>query len=77
MRFEDIYKTVRQINQKLIKEISLFDVFQGKNLPDDKKSYGIAFKIQDNDKTLSESEIEGLMKKIISKIEKDFKAELR
>ena len=77
VRFEDIYKTVRQINQKLIKEISLFDVFQGKNLPDDKKSYGIAFKIQDNDKTLSESEIEGLMKKIISKIEKDFKAELR
>ena len=77
VRFEDIYKTVRQINQKLIKEISLFDVFQGKNLPDNKKSYGIAFKIQDNDKTLSESEIEGLMKKIISKIEKDFKAELR
>jgi phenylalanyl-tRNA synthetase beta chain len=77
VRFEDIYKTVRQINQKLIKEISLFDVFQGKNLPDDKKSYGIAFKIQDNDKTLSESEIEGLMKKIISKIQKDFKAELR
>ena len=77
VRFEDINKTVRQINQKLIKEISLFDVFQGKNLPDDKKSYGIAFKIQDNDKTLSESEIEGLMKKIISKIEKDFKAELR
>ena len=77
VRFEDIYKTVRQINQKLIKEISLFDVFQAKNLPDDKKSYGIAFKIQDNDKTLSESEIEGLMKKIISKIEKDFKAELR
>ena len=77
VRFEDIYKTVRQINQKLIKEISLFDVFQGKNLPDDKKSYGIAFKIQDNDKTLSESEIEGLMKKIISKMEKDFKAELR
>ncbi len=77
VRFEDIYMTIRQINQKLIKEISLFDVFQGKNLPDDKKSYGIAFKIQDNDKTLSESEIEGLMKKIISKIEKDFKAELR
>ena len=77
IKFESIYRTVKQIDQRLIKEISLFDVFQGKNLPENKKSYGLSFKIQDNNKTLSESEIDGVMEKIISKLKKEFKAELR
>ena len=76
-KFENIYKVSKQINQKLIKEITLFDVYEGKNLPKNKKSYGISFKMQDNEKTLSEAEIESVMSNITSKLKKEFNAELR
>jgi phenylalanyl-tRNA synthetase beta chain len=77
IKYEKIHNTVRQINMKLIKEVSLFDVYKGDKLPENKKSYGIAFKILDNEKTLSEEIIEELMDKITSKLKKEFKAELR
>ena len=77
LNFDKIYKTTKQIDQNLIKDVSLFDVFEGKNLPKNKKSYGISFKLQDNKKTLSENEIEKVMGKIISRLKKEFNAELR
>ena len=77
IKYEKIHNAVRQINLKLIKEVSLFDVYKGDKLPENKKSYGLAFKILDNEKTLSEEIIEDLMDKIISKLKKEFKAELR
>ena len=77
LNFDKIYKTTKQIDQNLIKDVSLFDVFEGKNLPKNKKSYGISFKLQDNKKTLSENEIEEIMGKIISRLKKEFNAELR
>ena len=77
LNFDKIYKTSKQIDQNLIKDVSLFDVFEGKNLPKNKKSYGISFKLQDNKKTLSENEIEEVMGKIISRLKKEFNAELR
>ena len=77
IKYEKIHNTVRQINMKLIKEVSLFNVYKGDKLPGNKKSYGLAFKILDNEKTLSEEIIEDLMDKIISKLKKEFKAELR
>ena len=61
LKFEKIHKSIKQINQKLIKEITLFDVYEGKNLPKNKKSYGISFKIQNDEKTLSDNEIEEIM----------------
>ena len=77
LNFDKIYKTTKQIDQNLIKDVSLFDVFEGKNLPKNKKSYGISFKLQDNKKTLSENEIEEVMGKIISRLKKEFNAKLR
>ena len=77
LNFDKIYKTTKQIDQNLIKDVYLFDVFEGKNLPKNKKSYGISFKLQDNKKTLSENEIEEVMGKIISRLKKEFNAELR
>ena len=59
---------LKQINQKLIKEIILFDVYDGENLAENKKSYGISFKIQDDEKTLSDKEIENIMNKVIEKL---------
>ena len=77
IKYDKIHNSVKQINQKLIREISLFDVYKGDKLPKNKKSYGLAFKILDNEKTLSEKEIDGLMNQIIAKLKKEFKAELR
>ena len=77
LKFEKIHKAIKQINQKLIKEITLFDVYDGENLPKNKKSYGISFKIQDDEKTLSDAEIEDIMNKVIEKLKKEFSVELR
>ena len=77
IKYETIHNCVKQINQKLIKDISLFDVYRGKNLPENKKSYGLGFKILNHEKTLSEKEIDAIMNKVIDKLKKEFKAELR
>ena len=77
LKFEKIHKAIKQINQKLIKEIILFDVYDGENLAENKKSYGISFKIQDDEKTLSDKEIENIMNKVIEKLKKEFSVELR
>ena len=77
LKFEKIHKAIKQINQKLIKEITLFDVYDGENLAENKKSYGISFKIQDDEKTLSDKEIENIMNKVIEKLKKEFSVELR
>ena len=65
------------MNQKLIKGITLFDVYEGENLPKNKKSYGISFKIQDDEKTLSDKEIDEIMNKVIENLKKEFGVELR
>ena len=75
--FESIYKCSYKANKNLIKNISLFDVFVGENIPKGKKSYGLNFIISDNTKTLSDKEIDNLMKKITKNLVKEFGAELR
>ena len=77
LKFEKIHKAIKQINQKLIKEITLFDVYDGENLPKNKKSYGISFRIQDDEKTLSDKDIEYIMNKVVEKLKKEFSAEIR
>ena len=49
---------------KLLKEVSLFDVYEGKNLPEGKKSYAVSFILHDEEKTLEDKQIENLMRKI-------------
>ncbi len=70
--FESIYAIARQTEKSLLKDISLFDVYQGKNLPKGKKSYAISFTIQDNSKTLTDVQID----KIMDKLQKNFETEL-
>ena len=62
---------------KLIKNINLFDVYEGKNLPEGKKSYALSFELLDEQKTLEEKEISAVMQKLIKTFEKDFGAVLR
>jgi phenylalanyl-tRNA synthetase beta chain len=70
--FDSIYNLARQTEKSLLKDINLFDVYQGKNLPEGKKSYAVSFTIQDNTKTLNDVQID----KIMGKLQKNFETEL-
>lgn len=75
--FEEIHTIAKQSEKKLLKNVSLFDVYQGKNLPNGKKSYAVSFTLQDNDKTLTDKQIDKIMSKLHSSFEKQLGAELR
>ncbi len=75
--FESIYAVARQSEKILLKEIDLFDVYEGKNLPNGKKSYAVSFTIQDVTKTLTEDQIDKVMSKLQKNIEKELGAVLR
>ncbi|WP_163401095.1 phenylalanine--tRNA ligase subunit beta [Flavobacterium fluviatile] len=70
--YESIYTLAKQTEKGLLKDINLFDVYEGKNLPEGKKSYALSFTIQDNTKTLTDSQID----KIMSKLQQTFETEL-
>ena len=67
--FASIVETVRKADRKLLKDVSLFDVYEGKNLPAGKKSYGIAITLQDDEKTLNDHQIDSVMQKVIKALE--------
>lgn len=74
---EQVEATVRESERKLLKSIELFDVYEGKNLPQGKKSYAIAITLQDDEKTLTDKQIEGVMEKITANLAKKLGASLR
>ncbi|MBD5356963.1 MAG: phenylalanine--tRNA ligase subunit beta [Bacteroides sp.] len=74
--FQQIEETVRKAERKLLKSVTLFDVYEGKNLPAGKKSYGIAITLQDDEKTLNDKQIDAVMQKIIKALQQNG-AELR
>jgi len=75
------FSRIRQIafesEKKLLREVSLFDVYEGKNLPEGKKSYAMNFLLQDEEKTLTDNQIDKAMKKIQQNLEKELEAQLR
>ena len=75
--FADIEKVARESERKLLKEVYLFDVYEGKNLPEGKKSYAVTFMLQDENKTLNEKQIDAIMNKIISNLQQKLEAQLR
>jgi phenylalanyl-tRNA synthetase beta chain len=75
--FETIYKIAKQTDKALIKEISLFDVYEGNNLPENKKSYAVSFIMNDEKKTLDEKQIEKVMQKLQANFEREVGATLR
>ncbi|WP_341874178.1 phenylalanine--tRNA ligase subunit beta [Flavobacterium limi] len=70
--YESIYTLAKQTEKGLLKDVNLFDVYEGKNLPAGKKSYALSFTIQDNTKTLTDNQID----KIMSKLQQTFETEL-
>ena len=77
VKMEQIEATVRESERKLLQGVELFDVYEGKNLPEGKKSYAIAITLQDAEKTLQDKQIEATMKKIVTNLEKKLGASLR
>ena len=75
--FEEIYNIARQTEKSLLKEITLFDVYVGKNLPEGKKSYAVSFTIQDESKTLTDTQIEKIMSKLQNNFQTQLGAQLR
>ena len=77
VEFADIERIAYQSEKKLLKEVSLFDVYEGKNLEEGKKSYAVNFVLQDDIKTLNDKAIEAIMTKIEQNICKQLNAKVR
>ena len=75
--YADLYQSVKKNNFPFIKNINLFDVYEGKNLPAGKKSYALSFELLNEEKTLEEKEISEVMSRLVSLFKKEFNAELR
>ena len=77
VQFAEIQKIAQDSERKLLKEVTLFDVYEGKNLPAGKKSYAVSFYLQDETKTLNDKQIDAIMKKIQTNLEQKLGAQLR
>ncbi|MDA9331416.1 phenylalanine--tRNA ligase subunit beta [Flavobacteriaceae bacterium] len=75
--FEQLAQTAKNTEKKYLKEVGLFDVYTGKNLPEGTKSYGVNFVLQDQNATLEEKQIDKIMQKLQAAFERDFEASLR
>lgn len=75
--FKDVYNLAFQSEKNLLKEVDLFDVYEGNNLPEGKKSYAVSFVLQDESKTLEEKQIDKIMQKLQLTFEKNLNAFLR
>ena len=75
--YESIYNLAKQTEKALLKDVNLFDVYEGKNLPEGKKSYALSFTIQDNTKTLTDGQIDKIMTKLQQTFETELGASLR
>lgn len=75
--FENIYNISKQTDSNFLKDVSLFDVYKGKNIPEGKKSYAVSFTLQAESKTLTEKDIDKIMTKLRKSLEQELNAVLR
>ena len=77
VQFAEVEKVAYETEKKLLKEVALFDVYEGKNLEAGKKSYAVSFLLQDENATLNEKQIDKIMSKLIANLENKLGAKLR
>ena len=77
VQFAEIEKIAYETEKKLLKEVSLFDVYEGKNLEAGKKSYAVSFLLQDENATLNDKQIDKIMSKLVKNLEDKLGAKLR
>ncbi len=75
--FNEIRQVAQKTEKKLLKHIELFDVYEGQNLEEGKKSYAVSFNFQDKENTLTDLQIESVMEKIKAGLETELNAQLR
>lgn len=75
--FAAIEQLARKADKKLLQSVNLFDVYEGKNLPEGKKSYAVSFTFQDAEQTLKDEQVDRIMEQIRTALEKELGAELR
>lgn len=75
--FKEVYDIGFKTERKLLTNITLFDVYQGKSLPAGKKSYAVSFTLQDTNGTLTDKQIDKIMSKLKNNYERELSAELR
>lgn len=75
--FAEVEKIAYDTEKKLLKNVSLFDVYEGKNLEPGKKSYAVSFWLQDENATLNDKQIDKIMSKLVANLENKLGAKLR
>lgn len=75
--YEQLYKSSFKVGKKLLKKLSLFDVYRGDKIPEGKKQYALSYVLQDESKTLTDSDVERIMKKFVDTLSHEFGAVLR
>lgn len=75
--FGRLKQIAERSERKLLKEVNIFDVYQGDKMPQGKKSYALSFILQDDEKTLADRQIDAIMQKLIVNFEKEAGAEIR
>ncbi|MDA9127979.1 phenylalanine--tRNA ligase subunit beta [Flavobacteriaceae bacterium] len=75
--FDQLKSAALNAEKQLLREVSLFDVYTGKNIPEGKKSYALSFTLQDEHKTLTDKQIDKIMRKLQETFSRDFEAVLR
>ena len=77
IKYEELEAVANQLGGKILKGVSLFDVYEGDKLPKGKKSYALRYTLGDHSKTLEDKTIEKTMERILNGYKKQFQAELR
>ena len=75
--FADLYKVAYATEKDLLQRVNLFDVYQGDKLPEGKKSYALSFVLQDDNKTLTDKQIDKTMQRLQDAFEKQLGAAIR
>ncbi len=77
VRYADLKAAAQKSERKILRRVNLFDVYEGKNLPEGKKSYALSFTLRDDEKTLNDKQVDKVMEKILGSFKHQFGAELR
>ena len=74
---QELVNIIKSVDDKLIKSVRVFDVFEGENIPEGKKSIAVNVTIQSEEKTLNENDLDNINKLIISSVESKSGAKIR
>lgn len=77
VKYEEVEKIAFDTEQKILKEVRLFDVYEGEKIDKEKKSYAVSFILLDEQKTLEEKQIENIMQKLMNSFEQKLGAVIR